>query len=358
MVRCLSIVAIIGALFCASVWLAALIKYVESDIGGCQTFLRPPGSSSSSPDVLYAATHILPLPVFIALSLSFTAVFFALLLFQLLQHDRLAREVLLEDLAETAATQHASGYCASCTSFTHTLLLLFNSITCLLLAVLCVLGVGSISAAFRSEQPPECRSNIELGVLPLFLDFFACLQYLILTAWRCVTRCLGDDSDVIEGGGGLGPTATRGAPKGKKGGEGGKGGKANGVKYSAVDAEEDELFEAGALEGDEERGGGGAMRTLNALSGSSDFNLPAEEEVEMMDMLDATQKKAAAGAMGGEQKVGGGKVPSLLPPPSVAPATEGKEAKKAAEAEDEDADGDYDYGDIEEEEEAEEVEPM
>ena len=389
MVSCLSVTAVIGSLFCSSVWLAALIQFLQSDLSNCHSFFEPYAArgyepsgqqTQQQPDLYYASTHILPLPVFIALSLTFSAVFFLLFYFQLFQHDRLAHEVLLEDLAESAASSPAqSGCCGSCTSFTHALLLVFNGVTTLLLAVLCVLGVGSINSAVRPDQADSCRQNVQLGFLPLFLDFFACLQYFVLTGWRCVTRWIGEDTDVVSGGDGSGAGQAAREAKAKKAEAKGKRGKPNGnVKYSAVDAEDDELFDADALEGDEEGGGGAAagMRTLHALSGSDSFNLPAEEEVEMMDMLEgpASAKKkpptAGAGAIGGgrgaeEKKTSSsssasssGKVPALVPPPKVE-AVEAKQEKKEEKVGEGDEDeAEYDYGDVEEEEEEHEVDPM
>ena len=349
MVRCLSLTAIIGSLFCSSVWLAAAVQYFQSDLSDCQTFSSYGPAASSSPDVYYEMTHILRLDVFILLSLGLTGLFFLLFYLQLFQHDRLAHEVLLEDLAETAATSTPSHSCTSGTSFTHAVLLLFNSVVTALLALLCVLGVGSFESATREEQPPTCRYKAGLGLLPLFLDFFCCLQYFVLTVWRCVTRCIGEEGDTIDAsqGGSEGPL-TRGAPKaGGKKGDGKKGkGKANGnVQYSAVDADDDELFDAEALEGEGTGTEGGEGRVLAALSGST------EEEVEMMDMLDVTpnKKKAGDGGEGGAGKASSTKVPSLLPPPSVEEKREEKkEEGKAGEAED---DAEYDYGDIEEEDE-------
>ena len=357
MVRCLSVVAIIGSLFCCSVWLAAAIQFFQSSLGNCRTFRNETPSASSTLDVYYAMTHVLTLPVFILLSLCFTFVFFLLFYFQLLQHDRLAHEVLLEDLAETAASGPSPHPCTSCTSFTHTLLLLFNSVVTALLALLCVLGVGSIQSANLPDQPSECRQNWQLGLLPLFLDFFCCLQYFVLTLWRGITRCIGDEGDTIDATSSNSGPLTRGAPKGsgqKGGGDDKKGrGKANGnVKYSAVDADDDELFDAEALEGESGGGGPGGSegRVLAALSGST------EEEVEMMDMLDATPKKKAEGSEG-KASAGGAKVPSLLPPPSVEPKAEGKKEEGKA-GEGEDGDDEYDYGDIEEEEDEQHVEPL
>ena len=329
MVRYLRVASICGALLCFVLWLSALISYLKAPLHSCLSFQEL--ESSRSPSTLELVVHSLPLPLFCQLSLVLTALSFSLFFLQLFYHDRIAHDILLEDLADAASTAPSSPLSALCSSFTHTLLLLFTSLSTLLLTALLVLGVGSLTTASDAAQHETCRAYAGVGWILIALVFVTDGMYLVLTGWRCVQRCMADDSeggmiDTGRGGRGIGGT-TAGRADGliqkmkQLGGSGsGNGGKSKSSRaaYSAVvDDDEDGLFSADALEGADSHSLGAGegtdgegegrrrgLRAAYALSGVSGYNnVPAEEEVEMLNMLDAQHRK----------------VPSILPPPAVQP---------------------------------------
>ena len=336
--RILTICATLGSVSAGVAWLGALVAmtqwYKLSD-QSCQA-----STAAQSDDPL---SHILSLEAFCITSLAVTAFVFTVFFLQLFYHERLAHEVLLEELADAAATTHFHSLLVStlCSSFTHTLLLLFNILITLTLILLCFLGLSAITEASpqwansQSEQQWDagCTMRLQLGVYLVALNFIGACMFFVATGWRCISRCWTDEDSTPStsgpgsgsGVGGLMRTAAeaRGGGADKKG----KGRKRN-VKYSAVEgedeADDDELFDAEALDG-------GSDEHSDIQRGGLQMATVAEEELEMMDMLDKhnkpahkTTKDTTAAAT-----VAGKNVPSILPPPRVSDAAEKEEESKS-----------------------------
>ena len=151
--RILTVCATVGSLATGIAWLVALVYMVEwyklpSD--SCQL-------STAAPDIdrtFDPLSHILSLQAFSIVSLTVTAFVFTVFFLQLFYHERLAHEVLLEELADAAATTHFHSLLSSlCSSFTHTLLLLFNILITLTLILLCFLGLSAV------QDTPQASSS-------------------------------------------------------------------------------------------------------------------------------------------------------------------------------------------------------
>ena len=364
--RILTTCATLGSIASGVAWLVALVYMVEwykVDDAACQSSSASTPVSSSSSDPL---SHILSLEAFCLTSLALSAVVLCVFFLQLFYHERLAHEVLLEELADAAASNHIHSLLAStlCSSFTHTLLLLFNILITLTLILLCFLGLSALTEAAphydgSSEQQwaKGCTLRLQLGVYLVALDFLAACMFFVATGWRCLSRCwTDDDSQPTTSGPGSGGSGVGGLLRGAAEGRGsgadkkgkGRGNKGRNVKYSAVEgedeADDDELFDAAALDGGDEEGS-------DIQRGGLSLAAVHEDDVEMMDMLDANHSKAKATG----PVVAGKPVPSILPPPRV--KEEKEEEKSGATAVglpgDVDTEDDYDYGDVEEDDEEE-----
>ena len=366
--RIFTLCTALGSLAAGVVWLIALVQLVE-------------WYQDSNNACLPSADSHLSLRTFCTISLTATGLFFLLFFLQLFYHDRLAHEVLLEDLADAAATVHFPSVLSTlCSSFTHTLVLLFNILITLTFVLLCFLGLLALSddapskAQERESWLRTCEEPIKLVEYVLVLDFLGACMFFVATGWRCINRCWTDEDAVPttngrSSGGGSGGVGglIRAAAEGRGGDKKGKGGRKGNVKYSAVEGEDeedaDELFDADALDG-------GSDSQSDIQRGSMQLTTVAEDEVEMMDMLTvdggkhakpikpiASKDSSAATAAGGVV-VGGKSVPSILPPPRVSEEGEEKDESRSGTMvglpgdEDTDAD-DYDYADVDEGEEDE-----
>lgn len=358
--RILTVCATVGSLATGIAWLVALVYMVEwyklpSD--SCQL-------STAAPDIdrtFDPLSHILSLQAFSIVSLTVTAFVFTVFFLQLFYHERLAHEVLLEELADAAATTHFHSLLSSlCSSFTHTLLLLFNILITLTLILLCFLGLSAVqdtpqasSSSQQQQWDEECYRRLHLGLYLVVLDFIGACMFFVSTGWRCISRCWTDDDTVpTNSGPGSGVSVVgglmRAAAEGRSGADKkGKGRKGN-VKYSAVEgedeADDDELFDADALDG-------GSDSHSDIQRGGLQLSAAAEDDVEMMNMLDAKHTKQNSSSSSASSSSSGSKsVPSLLPPPRVSESADEKvESKSVGLPGDVDTEDDYDYGDIEEE---------
>ena len=338
--RVLTVCATVGSLAVGVAWLVALVYMIQLGPDTCQA---PSSSSSTLP-------HLLSMQAFSITSLTVTAFVFTVFFLQLFYHERLAHEVLLEDLADAAATTHFHSLLTSlCSSFTHTLLLLFNLLITLTLILFCFLGMSAVEDILNAlEHPDECMRRVPLGLYLIVLDFVGACMFFVSTGWRCISRCWTDeDTAPTNSGPGSGNGVVgglmRAAADARNGGDKkGKGRKRN-VKYSAVEgedeADDDELFDADALDGGSDDHSD-IQRGLQMTA--------AEEDVEMMDMLDKHSKPTTPAAAAGGVVVAGKSVPSILPPPRVSDEAEVKESRNVGLPGDVDTEDDYDYGDIEE----------
>ena len=358
--RTLTVCATLGSLAAGLAWLVGLVYMVEwykLPSESCQPSSNPTDASRPYDPL----AHILSLQAFSITSLTVTAFVFTVFFLQLFYHERLAHEVLLEDLADAAATTHFHSLLSSlCSSFTHTLLLLFNILVTLTLILLCFLGLSAVqdapqAASQQSDQQwaEECYRRLHLGLYLVVLDFIGACMFFVATGWRCISRCWSDE-DALPSNSGPGSGSSvvgglmRAAAEARSGTDKkgkGKGRKGGNVKYSAVEgedeADDDELFDAEALDG-------GSDSQSDIQRGGLQLSTVAEDDVEMMNMLDKphtkpTSKPPAAAVVAGKS------VPSILPPPRVSDGVDEKEeSKRVGLPGDVDTEDDYDYGDIDE----------
>ena len=313
---------IVAALLCGVLWGGGVFLFATSPSYACEVPTSVPAEGENV--IVYTLTHFLTSDKFDVASLVISAALFVFFYYQLFQHEKYAQMIAEEDLVDTTGAVDAPetifGALEHFVYSTHGILTLTNSFVVVAMSGLALLGMSAIDMAM-TDRLSTCRQLLPATIYILILDLFVALCFLVSVCVRCICRLVTDAEVHVNSLAELNGLK----PMTRINGDVSSGEYTAVNKSDAADIDADELFSGGD-------------------GGNEGNSLSAENDQELMDMLDKkkskTSDKAAAALSAVATRVG-----KLLP--SVKRSNGSAAENTSLTAED---DQEYDYGDIDVEE--------